>query len=84
MQLTLARPHKSVLSLDPVELPDFAVLIGRNGVGKTHPLEALKEGAAVASDIPASEVEMYDFATFSPGNSASVSYPGGHFARFEC
>ena len=80
MRLTLARPHKSVLGLDPVELPDFAVLIGRNGVGKTHLLEALKEGAAVASDIPASEVEMYDFATFSPGNSASVSYPGVGFA----
>ena len=80
MQISLARVHRSIKSLAPVELPDFAVLIGRNGVGKTQLLEALAKGAATASDIPASEVEMYDFASFSPGKSAKVAWDAVRFA----
>ena len=70
MQLTLARPHKSIRSLDPVELPEFAILIGRNGVGKTHFLEALNDGAIAVSDIPSGDIELYDPALFTSGLEA--------------
>ena len=80
LSIKLSRAHKSIMSLDATELPDFAILIGRNGVGKTHLLEALDNGAVAAAGIQATDVEMYDFASFSPGNSASVSYPGVRFA----
>ena len=80
LRIELSHAHKSIRSFDAIELPDFAILIGRNGVGKTHLLEALDNGAVAAAGIQASEVEMYDFASFSPANSASVSYPGVRFA----
>ncbi len=79
MQISLARAHMSIQSLDPVALPDFAVLIDRNGVGKTQLLEALARGAVTASGIPANEVEMYDIATFSPEKSTAVSWPEVRF-----
>ena len=80
MKINLPRAYRSIQSLEPVELPNFAVLIGRNGVGKTQLLEALANGTATASDIPVSEVEMYDIATFRPGQSAAVSSSAVRFA----
>ena len=51
MRIDLKQPHKSIASLDTEELPDFAVLIVRNGAGKTQLLDALKEGHAEVSGI---------------------------------
>ena len=60
MKIKLNHTHGCIQSLEPVELPDFAVLIGRNGVGKTQLLEALDRGNAEASGIATSDVEFYD------------------------
>ena len=35
MKIELKQRHKSITDLNTEDLPDFAVLIGRNGVGKT-------------------------------------------------
>ena len=80
LRIAFSRAHKSIASLDTVELPDFAILIGRNGVGKTHLLEALDNGAIAATGFRTDEVELYDFTSFSPGNSASASYSAVRFA----
>ena len=80
LQIKLSRAYRSIARLDAVSLPDFAVLIGRNGVGKTQLLKALAEGQATASEIPRDEVEMYDFASFAPGNSADVRWGAVQFA----
>ncbi len=80
LQIELSRPYRSIKTLDAVSLPDFAVLIGRNGVGKTQLLKALAEGKATASEIPKDEVEMYDFASFAPGNSTAVTWDAVRFA----
>ena len=80
LEIRLSRPYRSIEKLDVVSLPDFAVLIGRNGVGKTQLFKALVEGVAGASGIPQKEVEMYDFASFAPGNSADVNWDAVRFA----
>ena len=43
MKIELKQPYKSISTLTTEELPDFAILIGRNGVGKTQLLGTLKE-----------------------------------------
>ena len=51
MKIDLQRPHKSITTLTTEELPDFAVLIGRNGAGKTQLLTAIQAGQAVMEGI---------------------------------
>ena len=80
LQIRLSSAYRSIEKLDASSLPDFAVLIGRNGIGKTQLLKALAEGAATASEIPRDEIEMYDFASLAPGNSAAVTWQEVRFA----
>ena len=80
LQIRLSSAYRSIEKLDASSLPDFAVLTCRNGVGKTQLLKALAEGVASASEIPRDEVEMYDFASFVPGNSAAVTWDAVRFA----
>ena len=79
MRIALKRPYKSIAALETEELPDFAVLVGRNGAGKTQLLEALEKGWAEIPGIRQAEVEMYDMASFSPPNSGAA---GRHANRF--
>ena len=81
LQIRLSGAYRSIEKLDASSLPGFAILIGRNGIGKTQPLKALAEGAAIASEIPQDEIEMYDFASFAPGNSAPATSMNGAPAR---
>ena len=68
MRIDLQNPHKSITTLTTGELPDFAVLIGRNGAGKTQLLEALKEGHAEVSGIRVEDIELYDMNSFRAPN----------------
>ena len=42
--LSFGSIYKSIKSLPSIDLPPFVVLTGRNGSGKTHLLEALRDG----------------------------------------
>ena len=69
MRIELKQPYKSIATLTAEELPDFAILIGRNGSGKTQILESLKEGQAVIQDIGEDEIELYDMVSFRTPNT---------------
>ena len=75
MRIELKRPYKSIATLKTEELPDFAVLIGRNGVGKTQLLDALKEGTAAIPKIGVNEIELYDMVSFRPPNANAAKSP---------
>ena len=81
MKIELNQPHLSIKKLATVDLPDFTVLIGRNGVGKTHLLEAIKSGRASISGIPISEIEKYDIQSFQPTESEKAGWDGVTFAQ---
>ena len=66
MKIELRQPYKSIQTLETEELPDFAILIGRNGAGKSQILNALKEGQAVIPGMGVDEIELYDIVSFSP------------------
>lgn len=73
MKIELTRSYLSIGELECPELPDFTVLIGQNGAGKTHFLQALHARHAVVSGIGENSIELHDLASFQP-NAGS----GGH------
>ena len=80
MKIELRRPHKSIEDLTTEELPDFAILIGRNGAGKTQLLEALQRGSAGIPDIGVDEIKLFDMATFHPPNTFEATRQTDNFA----
>ena len=82
MKIELNRPYKSFRTLTITEeLPDFAILIGRNGAGKTQLLGALKEGLAVIPGIGRDEIESYDMVSFHPPNTSRADRQINQFAQ---
>ena len=81
MNIKLNQPHLSIKKLSSVDLPDFTVLIGRNGVGKTHLLEAIKAGHVSIQGIQTSEIEKYDIRSFQPTESEETAWGGAAFAQ---
>jgi len=56
--------YKSIRKFDSVTLPEFAVLTGVNGSGKTHLLQSVLNGNSTIGDIPISEIKYFDFKSF--------------------
>ena len=81
MRIELRQHHKSIATLTAENLPDFAILIGRNGAGKTQLLDALKEGRAVIPDIGRDEIELYDMVSFHSPNSSEANRHAIRFAQ---
>ena len=81
MQLDFKHRHLSIKSLTAVELPNFAVLIGRNGVGKTQLLDAVKNGHISVADMPTQEIEKYDMDTFRPNKAEQASWANSNFVQ---
>ena len=71
----------SIAALSTEELPDFAVLIGRTGAGKTQLLEALTEGYATIPGIGVDEVEQYNMNSFRSPNSSQANRHANQFAQ---
>lgn len=81
MTITLTKPYMSIENLQMEHaMPDFAVLMGRNGVGKTQLLDALVEGSASMEGIPRSTTEKYDMGTFAPRQMGGASWASSRFA----
>lgn len=51
MRLSFLKIHKSIASFPETELPNFVVLTGVNGAGKSHLLEAIENGSMQIDDI---------------------------------
>lgn len=78
MRLNFNRPHKSITSFPNIELPNFVVLTGVNGAGKSHLLEAIENGPIQIDDIvvannPTVPVRRFDWTNLVPQDSGA--YP---------
>ena len=81
MKIELKHSYKSIEALVTDELPDFAILIGRNGAGKTQLLDALKEGGAVIPGIGVGEIELYNMVSFHPPDSGGANHRTNQFPQ---
>ena len=87
MRLVLKHPYLSIKNLKECELPEFSVIVGRNGVGKTQLIDAIKENHIAVSEIPNSAIEKYDLNTFRPsdagvGHWASATFPESTVSKY--
>lgn len=66
--LTFLSSYKSLFRFETATLPAFVVLTGRNGSGKTHLLEAIRDGKIRSSLIndPAQDVRFFTAQTIIP------------------
>lgn len=80
IRIEFRQSYLSIKNFDSVDLPDFTLLIGRNGVGKTQLLDAIKREAISVSGIPSSEIEKYDINSFQPKNSGQGDWGNSIFA----
>ena len=81
MRIELGGRYMSIAKLDSEELPDFAVLIGRNGAGKTQLLDAIKKGAVTIPGIGADDIEKYDMVAFGSPNTGEGNRHFNQFAQ---
>jgi energy-coupling factor transporter ATP-binding protein EcfA2 len=74
--------YKSIKSLPPIDLPPFVVLTGRNGSGKTHLLEALRDGKVRSSLVTnvQTDVILYDWNSIIPKDTG-VFHTHQHLTR---
>lgn len=80
MQIALTEPYQSIETLVTEELPDFAVLNGRNGACKTQLPEALKQGSVVVPGVSTDKIEMYNMVSFRPPNTSVANRYANQFA----
>ena len=79
MKITIQAPYMSIGSLNTENLPSFAVIIGRNGSGKTQLLSAIKKGVARYGQLDVDGIELYDMLSFHPADTARADRKANQF-----
>lgn len=72
MNLTFQREYKSIKGLPIDSLPNFTIITGLNGAGKTHLLEAIHQGALKISDVERAKIKYYDWRSLAPKDVQAV------------
>lgn len=77
MRLSFIRSHKSITSLPETELPNFVVLTGVNGAGKTHLVEAIENGCIqvdnIVLDNQTRPIRLFNWANLVPQDSGAFA-----------
>lgn len=83
MNLRFKKQHKSIKDLPFLAVPNFTVITGTNGSGKTHLLEAIKDGAVEVTGCPRNKgsVLPFDWTSFAANVSENASPEQVHQQR---
>jgi len=71
VQLHFKTPYISIDQFDPIEIPDFTVLTGVNGSGKSHLMEALEKKHVTISSMEQAHIVLFNYETFRLENEGS-------------
>lgn len=64
MRLVFKSKHLSINKFNPVDLPDLTIITGVNGAGKTHLLDAIKDGHIVIEGLEDEKPIYFDYRNF--------------------
>lgn len=73
MDLTFSAPYLSIISFPDITVPEFTLITGPNGGGKSHLLKAIEQGHVSNSKSPIPHFPM----TPPPGSNTDVKYYDG-------
>lgn len=68
MEIVFDKEYKSIREFEPTELPEFSVLTGINGSGKTHLLESIDAGHILIKGVDRSEIKYFNPSSFYVDN----------------
>ncbi|NTG12334.1 ATP-binding protein [Agrobacterium rhizogenes] len=77
MRIRAESPHISLPTFETAELPDFVLITGKNGSGKSHLLQAIANGAfkvtleAHPSSVAMGDIRSYEFSFMPAGVMAT-------------
>ena len=77
MKIKFKQKYISIEEFESIDVNDFTILTGKNGSGKTHFLNAIKQGSIEIEGIQKSEIVYYnynDFTVFSGNLQQNVQY----------
>lgn len=73
MKITFLRPYKSIVSSFIIDLPNFVVLTGVNGSGKSHFLESIQDGGLRVDTLSNEQdrhlIKLFTSQTISPSEN---------------
>ncbi len=81
LQLQFKNKHISIEQFDPVNIPEFVVLTGVNGSGKSHLLDAIYKKHVAISGMESAHVVLFNYETFKLDNEPIFN---GHQLSKEC
>ena len=81
MRLRLKRSYLSIKQMEEFDLPDFSVLVGRNGVGKTQLLDAVEKGRISVEGWAGQRIEKFDMNSFQPKDSGPAGWVDSTFPQ---
>jgi predicted ATPase len=73
MKLVYKKDYISIQRFDEVELPDFVVLTGMNGSGKSHLLEAIEKKHVAVEGMGTPRIVLFDYRNFYLENEAAYN-----------
>lgn len=79
MRVVFNRVHKSIADFEPLDLPNFTVLTGVNGAGKSHFLEAIESNAISVEGVEPNcperlrLIRRFDWNSLVPQDTGSFS-----------
>lgn len=73
MKLTFRRKHLSISELAETDLPDFTVLTGVNGSGKSHLLDAIEQKHLAIDGQDQHRIVKFNFETFKLENEGAYN-----------
>lgn len=65
--------HASIQQFNPIDIPDFTVLTGVNGSGKSHLLEAIKLKKVVVRGLENANIVLFNYENFRLENEPSFT-----------
>jgi energy-coupling factor transporter ATP-binding protein EcfA2 len=73
MKIKFKEKYLSIDEFNEIELPDFTVLTGVNGSGKTHFLQAIEQGKVDVDGMEIFEIIHFNYENFKLENEAKLS-----------
>lgn len=73
MQLQFRNKHISIEQFNPVDIPDFVVLTGVNGSGKSHLLDAIDKRHVAIAGMEQAHIVLFNYETFKLDNEPTFN-----------